>query len=249
MASVTMIPPAALEWLVGSERATVLLVGASQGYASLLVRSGHSVTAVDPDQAALTHLASQVPGVHIVVGKAESLPFDPSCFSVVLAIQNFHNYAPGLALGEWARVLRTHGMVAIAYIARDDSVPWVNKLKRIVQFYLPHAMSSDYGAHSVAALQSAVYFPKVDKVSFRLWVPSTRQQLQDGACHTSGADDLEEERRASMLDEIGRLYDEHARIPDPLLLPYQIQCWKAQVDQSTLTVSLIPGDDGLSISL
>ena len=248
MASITLIPPEALEWLVGPDRTRVLLIGASSGYASLLARSGHSVTVVDSNAGGLAALTRQVPGIHVVAGKAESLPLDPSCFAVVLAIQNFHTFAPGLALGEWARVLSAEGRVALAYVARDDSVPWVKKLKRIVQYYLPHAMSSDYGSYSATALSSAIYFPRVEKRSFRLWIPSTRAQLQDNACQTLGADELEDSRRESMLAEIGELYDEYARVPEPLMLPYQIQCWRAEVDQSTLTSTLIPGDDGFSIS-
>lgn len=249
MASTTMIQPSALEWLVGSEPTTTLLVGASSGYASLLVRAGHAVTVMDPDTEALKEVAFQVPGVHIVAGKAESLPFDPGCFSSVLSIQNFHTFASGMALGEWARVLKYQGTVGLAYMTRDDTVPWVNKLKRIVQYYLPHAMSSDYGSYSVAAFTAAAYFPQVEKISFRHWIPSTKTELQESACNTTGASELGEERRAAMLEEIGELYDQYARIPNPLLLPYTIQCWKAVVDQSSLTMPLIPGDDGLSIPL
>jgi len=249
MASVTSIPPEALEWLIGPERTSVLLVGASGGYASLLARAGHSVTVVDSDPAMLTQFAYSIPRVHTVAAKAESLPFDPKYFSVVLAIQNFHTFAPGLALEEWARVLRDEGRVAMAYITRDDSVPWVKKLKRIVQAHLPEAMTSEYGADMLSALKDSAYFPHIEKKSYRLWLPSTRAQLQDNARHASGAESLSEADLGSMLDEIGQLYDEYARVPDPLQLPYQILCIRAQVDHSTLSASLIPGDDALSISL
>jgi len=249
MASVTMIPPAALEWLTGPERASILLVGAAGGYASLLARAGHAVTVVDHDIAALTPLESYYPRIHTVAARAESLPFDPSYFSAVLAIQNFHTFAPGLALGEWARVLRPDGRIGLAYLTRDDSVPWVKKLRRIVQGTLPEAMTSDYGVDSVAALDGSTYFPTVETKTYRLWVPSTRAQLQESARRAPGADQMEEDEISAMLDQIGELYDEYARVPDPLQLPYQIQCWRAQVDQSKLTKPLIPGDDGLSISL
>ena len=248
MASVTTIPPEALEWLIGPERATILLVGAS-GYASVLSRAGHSVTVVDADPAALTQFSYSIPRVHTVAAKAECLPFDPKIFSVVLAIQNFHTFAPGLALGEWARVLSEGGRVGVAYIMRDDSVPWVKKLKRIVQARLPEAMTGEYGADAVSALSDSEYFPHMEKKSYRLWLPATRAQLQDNARHAAGAELLPEADLTSMLDKIGELYDEYARVPDPLQLPYQILCIRATVDHSQLTASLIPGDDGLSISL
>ena len=249
MASVTAIPPAALEWLIGPERASILLVGSAGGYASVLSRAGHSVTVVDPDSATLTQFSYSFPRVHTVAAKAESLPFDPKIFSVVLAIQNFHTFAPGLALGEWARVLRDEGRVGVGYILRDDSVPWVKKLKRIVQARLPEAMISEYGTDALSALSSSAYFPQIEKKTYRLWLPSTRVQLQDNARHAPGAESLPESDLESMLEEIGELYDQYARVPDPLQLPYQILCLRAQVDHSTLTTSLISGEDGLSISL
>lgn len=250
MASVTMIPREALEWLSGTERTSILLIGASGGYATALARSGHSVTVVDENTTALSRLASWHYGsIHVVAAKADALPFDPSYFTVVLAIQNLHTFAPGLALAEWARVLRPDGWVGLSYRSRDDSVPWVKKLKRIVQSHCPEAMTSDYAAESAVALKSSAYFSDIETTSFRSWVPSTRAQLQDSARHAPGADQLDEPELTAMLDEIGGLYDEYARVPDPMMLPYQIQCWRATVDQSRLTTSLIPGDEGLSISL
>ncbi len=249
MASVSQIPSEALRWLTGSERSSVLLIGASGGYASYLSLSGHTVTVVDTDQAALTRLAKFNPSIHVVAARAESLPFDPCCFSLVMSIQNFHTFAPGLALGEWARVLRPHGRIGLAYLTRDDQVPWVKKLRRIIQETLPEAMTADSGADSVAALATSSYFPEVEKVHYRLWVPSTREGLQDSARQATGSDSVEPEQLEAMVSAVGQLYDDYARVPDPLLLPYQISCWRAQVDQSDLTGSLIPGDDGLSISL
>jgi len=249
MASISTIPPEALRWLAGDQQVSILLVGASGVYASHLADAGHSVTVVDRDPRELRSIADQRPEIHIVAAHAESLPFDPCNFSTVLAIQNFHTFAPGLALSEWARVLRSQGWIGLAYLSRDDSVPWVKRLKRIVQSYLPGAMTGDHGASSVSALFESAFFPYIEEATFRMWMPSTRAQLQDSARQAVGVEDLEQSRLDAMVEEIGLLYDEYARVPDPLLLPYQIECWRAEVDQSTMMTSLIPGDDGLSISL
>jgi len=247
MASVTAFPPAALEWLTGHERTSVLLVGASAAHASALARAGHAITVVDPDRAALVRTRRS--WIHVAVARPEALPFSPRSFAVVVAIQNFHTLAPGLALGEWARVLKGDGRIAIAYFSRDDSVPWVKKLKAIVQTRLPDAMATDHGPESVSALHGSVYFPAVETTTFRLWTPSTRAQLQDMVRHAAGADQLDEATMTGLLDEVGALYDEYARAPEPLQLPYRVQCWRAQVDQTHLAAELIPGDHGLSITL
>lgn len=249
MASPTAIPPEALDWLTGSDKTSLLLVGSLDQYGAALAQSGHLVTMADPDSAALTAIAVRRPWIHVVAAKAESLPFDPGCFDLVISIQNFHTFAPGLALGEWARVLKPQGRIGLAYLTRDDSVPWVKKVRRIVQGYLPDAMTSDQGVSAVTAVKDSAFFPKVETLSFRLWIPSSRIQLQDSARQALGADQLQPNQLTEMLNEIGQLYDEYARVPDPLLLPYQIQCWRAIVDQTELTSCLIPDDDGLSISL
>ena len=247
MASVSALPRAALDWLVGATRSSILLVGAAESYASVLTRAGHSVTVIDPDEAALARLSAQRFWVHVAVARPETLPFDPSCFSTVLAVQNFHTVRAVRALPQWARVLKSQGRVSLVYVTRDDSVPWVKRLKAIVQSRLPEAMSSDYGTDSVSGLDDSVYFPRVEKTSFRLWVPSTRAQLQDSARHAPGAEELAEEELDEMVDQIGKLYDRYARAPEPMLLPYQILCWRAQVERTELSS---PGQaaEGVSMS-
>jgi len=249
MAFVTLVPPEALQWLIGIERASVLLVDPPPGYAPLVAQAGHSVTVVQADESHLAQLSSSAPAIHAVAASAEALPFDPGYFSAVLAIQNFHTLVPGPALAQAARVLGPQGQIGVIYLTRDDSVPWVKKLRRIVQSYLPEAMAGDYRFRSVSALTASAFFPQIEEATFRTWVPSTKQNLQDNARQASGAGKLEPAPMDAMLAEIGQLYDEYARVPQPLLVPYEIRCWRAEVDQSSLTLPLTLGDEGLSIAL
>ena len=249
MASVSVIPHDAFAWLTGSDPGQVLLVGASPGYVAMLYGAGHIVTVVDEDPRALSLLRLLYPEVSVVVAAPESLPFDPGYFHAVISIQNFHTLAGGLVLGEWARVLRLGGRAGIAYLLRDDSIPWVKKLRTIVQSYLPEAMTAQYGVESLASFRSSLFFPYVEEVSFRLWVPCTRAQLQENAQQAEGATQLDPVRRTAMLDEVGHLYDQYARAPDPLQLPYRISCWRAIVDPSMLPDSPGVEDDGLTIDI
>jgi SAM-dependent methyltransferase len=243
-----MLPPTTLEWLIGAEPAAVLLLGASAGNVAMLKSAGHTVTVIDEDPTALALLAIRYPDIYPVAAKAAALPFDPCYFGAIIAIQNFHTVAPTTGLREWARVLRPGGRLGVAYLTRDDSVPWVRKLKRIVQATLPEAMTSDYGLDSITDLRDSLFFSRHEELSNRLWVPCTRSQLQDSARGAEGAAELEETELAAMVDEVGELYDEYARAPDPLQLPYKIACWRAHVDQTSLTTKLAMADDGLSIS-
>ena len=47
---------------------------------------------------------------------------------------------------------------------------------------------------------------------------------------------LDPEVREQLLNDVGRLYDTSARVPDPLLLPFQTSCWRAQVDHSKMAI-------------
>jgi hypothetical protein len=48
--------------------------------------------------------------------------------------------------------------------------------------------------------------------------------------------ELEPRRRAELLADIGTLYDDSARPPDPLLLPFQTSCWRAEVDHTRIAL-------------
>jgi len=229
MATTSPFPPGALEWLIGRPPSQVLLVGAAT-YVPVLSRLGHEVTVLET-AGGVTSTALRYPGAHAVAATAEALPFDPQVFDVIVSIQNFHTFDPTVALAQWARVLRGHGHIGLAYMVRDDSVPWVKKLRAIIQTYLPQAMAGEYGVESVAALSGADAFPRVEQTAFRLWVPSTRTQLQDSARRAAGAEELDAKTENAMCAAIGQLYDEYARVPDPLKLPYQLVCWRAWVDK------------------
>lgn len=244
-----LFPQAALTWLTDPRPSTVLLVGARGGYPTLFAEAGHEVVVVDrdPDRADALHLAH--PEIPIVVGQAESLPFEPCMFDHVVAVQTLHRVAPGLALSEFARVLQPGGTFAVAYLTRDDSVPWVKRLAAAVQASLPDAMRGDYGAHSVALLEQSPYFPELERRTFRIWVPATRQRLIDQALAVPGAAQLSPDDSRDLASRVGAVYDEVSRPPEPIRLPYELTCWRAVVDHTELTAPIAVAEDGLAISL
>jgi len=54
--------------------------------------------------------------------------------------------------------------------------------------------------------------------------------------------------RTRLVRDVGALYDEYARAPDPLMLPFQTSCWRAEVDHSKLVITE-DFDDVLRITL
>lgn len=253
-AAATPYPAAVTGWLTGGGRRRVLDLGTGRGgLAHMLAEDGHHVTCLDQDlevvhQLAGRHLDDPVPtALATVAGQTSNLPFADQSFEIVTCAQVLHRFAPGLALAEAARVLRPQGWFGVVYNTRDDTVPWVKRLTRLVQQYDPTIMSGDFGHGSITALEESPYFGTPEKRSFRNWIPVTRPQMLAVAQRNDAVRALPDAQRDALLAEVGELYDSSARAPEPLLLPWQVTCWRAEVDHSQIAFS--DGDDGLDIAL
>ncbi len=247
-------PAAVPGWLAGGDRRKVLDLGSGRGsLATMLVDDGHDVVCLDQDLSAVATLADQATTDPVprwtatIAGHASNLPFTDRVFDVVTCAQVLHKLAPGLALSEIARVLRPGGVIGVVYNTRDDTVPWVKRLTRLVQEYDPSLMSGDFGHGSIAALEESPHFGEVTRHDFRNWIAVTRPQMLAMVARNPTITKLPEHERERLLDQVGQLYDSSARAPEPLLLPWQATCWRAEVDHSQITFG--DGDDGLNIAL
>ena len=244
----TPYPAAATTWMVGERRARLLDLGSGRGgFAAMLHDAGHEVFCLDREVDVVAHLAERLGTRLHVVGQVESLPYLSCHFDVVTASQTLHRFAPGLALTEIARVLRPGGHLAVAFNTRDDTVPWVRRLTALLREAEPEAMGGDFGLEAVEALTESPYFTGLERRNFRNWVPITRGGLLTMVQRQPWAASLTEERRARLLADVGELYDTSARPPEPLLLPFQAACWRAQVDHSSLVLD--DDEDALEIRL
>lgn len=235
--------------MVEGSRGPSLVFGRSAAAYASGLQGMQQLTLVDRDRDGVSELLRRAPAGVPLVAAPEALPLAPCAFDRVLLAQSFHLYAPGLALSEFARVLRPGGRLCISYTVRDDSVPWVKRLVALVRRFDPEAMSGDYGTDSLEALTESVYFPHVETRSFRRWVPIDRPGLLSIAARSPVVQALDEAERQQLLDEVSELYGNAARAPEPLLLPYRVLCWRAEVDHTELTAPLDLPDDGLQIRL
>lgn len=249
-ASRSPYPEAAIGWMVGGTRIRLLDIGSGSGaFAAMLTAEGHEVFCLDRSIDQVAGLPERLGTRLHVVGQVESLPFLSCHFDVVTASQSLHRFAPGLALTEIARVLQPGGHLAVVYNTRDATVPWVKRLIALMHEADPTSMLGDFGVESVEALADSPYFGPLERRNFRNWVPISRAGLIAMVQRRPGVAKLDPGERERLLGEVGRLYDTSARVPDPLLLPFQTSCWRAQVDHSRLTLADEEDDEALKILL
>jgi len=72
-----------------------------------------NVTAVEPDERMRALLASSLPGVEVLAGTAEQLPLHDAAVDAVFVGDAFHWFDAATALGEFGRVVRRGGGLAL----------------------------------------------------------------------------------------------------------------------------------------
>lgn len=243
-------PVAALDWLALPGATSALAVGASSlGIARRLTPHSLHLSVIDRNVEQLASIQRRLPGVTVIAGSPDAIPFVPCRFDQVVISDLLHTLPPRLSLAEFARVLRPGGTLAVVHTGRDDTVPWVRRLSSILRRLDPTAMTDSGFLGTEAAMAHNQYFRDVEQRNFRRWVPVGKPELLAMVEHSSGVASASADDRDALLAEVAELYDTSARAPEPLLLPYTVACWRAVVDHSELTASLITSDVGLRITL
>jgi SAM-dependent methyltransferase len=209
--------------MTGPDRTTVLELGAGTGKLTGVLDSlGHRVLATDPSVEMLRLLRAKVPGAHVALATAEHLPVPARSVDVVLAAQAFHWFDPERALPEAARVLRTGGVLAVVWNARDERIPWVKRLSALIG---PGGHDPD----PTPAIDSSGLFEAVESSTWRFWQPMTRESLRDLVASRSNIAALSDIERERVLRKVDDLYDGYGRGADGMLLPYLTHAYRAVV--------------------
>ena len=231
-------PAEAAEWLVGGKQSRVLELGAGTGLLTeRLVAAGHEVLATDPLPEMLAHLRRRLPDVPVAVGTAESIPAPSRSMDAVVCAESFHWFDHGPALAEIARVLRPGGTLALVWNFRDEGIPWVRKLGRIIN---PELNPPDL----VDPLRNSEIFGFVESREFSFYQSLRRPELLDLVTSRSYVASLPEHERTDILDRVGALYDDYGRGPDGMQLRYLTRCYRTAVtNQPPAPVVLTPVRD------
>jgi ubiquinone/menaquinone biosynthesis C-methylase UbiE len=216
-------PREAAAWLCGEDPVTVLELGAGTGkLTEQLVALGHDVHATDPDAAMLAILERALPDVRTSVSSAEEIPAPDRSVDVVVCAQAFHWFELERALPEIARVLRPGGRLALVWNQRDERIPWVRRLGRLIG-------TQDQLRDPVDPLVQSTLFGFVEDARFRFWQTVDRESIQDLVLSRSNIAVLDADARAEKLAEVLAFYDDYGRGMDGMQLPYEASCFRAVV--------------------
>ena len=215
-------PREAAAWLAGEQPTTVLELGAGTGkLTEVLAGLGHDVHATDPDEQMLARLRAKLPDVRTSVAGAEELPAADASYDVVVVAQAFHWFDHERAMPEIARVLKPGGRLAVVWNARDERIPWVRKLGRII--------GTQEQLRSADPLHASAHFDDVEETSFRHWQTVDRASIQDLVLSRSNVAVLDDEGRAAKLADVLAFYDDYGRGMDGMQLPYVAHCFRTAV--------------------
>lgn len=244
----TGFPATADAWLVPTSKSRVLCVGrSSAGIAARLSASGSQVSFIAESTTELATAQRRFPAITVVAAAGEALPFPPSSFDAVVITQACQLLSLPAA-AEFARVLAPNGNLGLAHTSRDDSVPWVRRLAKVLQAHDP-ALMTGKPISAPGELAACPHFPQVEQHTFRTWVPITRQGMLDMVAAAPKLAALPEPHASRLLAQVAEIYDSSARNPEPLSLPYAVQCWRAVVDHTEFTSQLHLPEAGLQILL
>ena len=221
-------PDEAVAWLLAGDSTTtavgaqkVVELGAGTGkLTAALTAAGHRVVATDPLGPMLRHLAHNAPDALAVHGTAEQIPVRRRWADVVVGAQAYHWFDLEHALPEIARVLRTGGRIALVWNLRDERIPWVKRLNRLIG-------TPEEDVDPTLDLLATGLFGFVERATFRFWQPLDRDRLRDLVVSRSTVAAMDEVQRQQLLTDVDALYDGYGRGADGMLLPYVTHCFRA----------------------
>jgi SAM-dependent methyltransferase len=216
-------PLDAVSWLLEGTHGTVVDLGAGTGKLTRAVcAAGREVVAVEPDAAMRVAFAEALPGIEVLDGTAESIPLPDGSVAAVVAGQAWHWFDVERATSEIARVLAAGRRLAIVWNLRDESVPWVAELGRLLH-------SGDGASASVRGRDTETFGPLFEPIERRFFRHEQRLEVDELvglAASRSHTVTLPADEREELLRDVEQLAV-RAADGEPLVLPYVVECLRS----------------------
>lgn len=216
-------PAAAVDWVLPPGCRRVADVGAGTGKLTRLLQArGLAVTAIEPSDGMREQLARQVPDVPVLAGTAERIPLPDGSLDAVLMAQAWHWTDPARALPETARVLASGGWLGLLWNVRDEQVPWVAELGRIMH---------GHGDPDHYAPPLGPPFGPPERLTVRWVNHMTPDTLLDMVASRSHVIIRPPRARAALLGQVRRLLATHPDLAGTtdIPLPYLTRCTRARL--------------------
>jgi SAM-dependent methyltransferase len=169
---------------------------------------GARIVALEPVAAMRSVFVSVLPGVPVVGAVAEALPFISGRFDAVVAGQAFHWFDPDLSLREIHRVLRPRGRLGLIWNVRDESVPWLAALSRLIDAYVGEGPSQRTVVWKSAFVDSP-WFGPLRKATYRTDQHTDPEGVVDRVASISYVAALPEPEREEVAAQVRLLLADH----------------------------------------
>jgi SAM-dependent methyltransferase len=127
-------PETILDDLPLGDAQVIIELGAGTGkFTRTLARTGRRIIAVEPSKPMADRIPAEVgAAVDVLIAAAESVPLPDAAADLVCVATAIHWFDYGPATAEIHRLLRPGGHLAVIFNRRDERVPWVAALSKML---------------------------------------------------------------------------------------------------------------------
>ena len=191
---------------------------------------GARLFAVEPVENMRALCATALPTVPVIAGTGELLPVRDGSLDAITVAQAFHWFDAPVAFGEFARVLRPGGRIALLWNTRDRSLPWTDRLWGLVAATEHDAPWGDAEHWHTTALVDTPHFGPRHAATFHHVQVLTPDAVVARVRSVSHVAVLPEAERATLLDEVRDLLrtDPATAGRAEVALPYRVDAYWAE---------------------
>ena len=224
-------PEAAIEAILhglrraSDARPTVVDVGAGTGISTaLLAAAGARTIGVEPNDE-MRAVACEA-GLDVRPGTAIVLPLADGEADAIACFQSFHWFASREVLGEFARVLRPSGRVALVWNERDDGHPFTRGYGEAVDKF---GKRTAFASYSDAAAMLRALLPAGPFATVRALVVPNAQRLDReglfGRVRSTSYAPREGPEHTAMVDALGALFEQHCDAAGTIEIRYHTEVY------------------------